>query len=182
MEGAEAGYAFATGMAAIYSTFATLLNAGDHIVSCQSVSVLPIHCLPNISRSGILKQPISKRKMQKMWNNIFSRTQKFYIWKHLPTLLSRFWFRIFRTDCEEAQFNFIVDNCFATPYLQQPIKYGADIVVHSATKLIDGQGRVLGGVAVGREDLIREIYLFARNTGPAMSPFNAWVLSKVWKH
>lgn len=71
-----------------------------------------------------------------------------------------------------------MDNCFATPYLQQPIKYGADIVVHSATKLIDGQGRVLGGVAVGREDLIREIYLFARNTGPAMSPFNAWVLSK----
>jgi len=73
---------------------------------------------------------------------------------------------------------FVVDNCFATPYIQQPIKYGADIVVHSATKLIDGQGRVLGGVAVGRADLVREIYLFARNTGPAMSPFNAWVLSK----
>jgi len=73
---------------------------------------------------------------------------------------------------------FIVDNCFATPYLQQPITYGADLVVHSATKLMDGQGRVLGGVAVGRADLIREIYLFARNTGPALSPFNAWVLSK----
>jgi O-succinylhomoserine sulfhydrylase len=72
----------------------------------------------------------------------------------------------------------VIDNCFATPYIQNPIKHGADIVVHSATKLIDGQGRVLGGVAVGRADLIREIYLFARNTGPAMSPFNAWVLSK----
>jgi len=72
----------------------------------------------------------------------------------------------------------VIDNCFATPYLQQPIKYGADIVVHSATKLMDGQGRVLGGVAVGKVDLIREIYLFSRNTGPAMSPFNAWVLSK----
>ena len=73
---------------------------------------------------------------------------------------------------------FIVDNCFATPYIQQPIKFGADLVIHSATKLMDGQGRVLGGVTVGKEDLIREVYLFARNTGPAMSPFNAWVLSK----
>ena len=73
---------------------------------------------------------------------------------------------------------FIVDNCFATPYLQQPIQFGADLVIHSATKLIDGQGRVLGGITVGSSELIREIYLFARNTGPAMSPFNAWVLSK----
>ena len=73
---------------------------------------------------------------------------------------------------------FIVDNCFATPYIQQPIKFGADLVIQSATKLIDGQGRVLGGVTVGNSDLIREIYLFARNTGPAMSQFNAWVLSK----
>ena len=73
---------------------------------------------------------------------------------------------------------FIVDNCFATPYIQQPIKFGADLVIHSATKLMDGQGRVLGGITVGRKELIREIYLFARNTGPAMSPFNAWVLSK----
>lgn len=72
----------------------------------------------------------------------------------------------------------VIDNCFATPYLQNPIKFGADLVLHSATKLIDGQGRVLGGVAVGRKDLIKEIYLFSRNTGPAMSPFNAWVLSK----
>ena len=72
----------------------------------------------------------------------------------------------------------IIDNCFATPYLLNPIKYGADIVVHSATKLMDGQGRVLGGVAVGKKELIREIYLFSRNTGPAMSPFNAWILSK----
>ena len=72
----------------------------------------------------------------------------------------------------------IVDNCFATPYLQQPIKYGADLVVHSATKYMDGQGRVLGGVVVGKKDLIKEIYLFGRLTGPSMSPFNAWVLSK----
>ena len=71
-----------------------------------------------------------------------------------------------------------VDNCFATPLLQRPIDFGADLVVHSATKWIDGQGRVLGGIIVGRADLIKDIYLFCRNTGPAMSPFNAWVLSK----
>ena len=79
---------------------------------------------------------------------------------------------------KKHQLIFVVDNCFATPYLQQPIAFGADLVIHSATKLIDGQGRVLGGVTVGRADLIREIYLFARNTGPSLSPFNAWVLSK----
>jgi O-succinylhomoserine sulfhydrylase len=73
---------------------------------------------------------------------------------------------------------FIVDNCFATPYLQQPIKYGADLVIHSGTKLMDGQGRVLAGITVGRADLMDKIYRFSRLTGPALSPFNAWVLSK----
>ena len=73
---------------------------------------------------------------------------------------------------------FIVDNCFATPYLQQPMRFGADLVIHSATKLMDGQGRVLGGITVGKKELIRELYLFARNTGASLSPFNAWVLSK----
>jgi O-succinylhomoserine sulfhydrylase len=71
-----------------------------------------------------------------------------------------------------------IDNCFATPLGQRPIDFGADLVVHSATKWMDGQGRVLGGVVVGRKDLINEIYLFCRSTGPALSPFNAWVLSK----
>ncbi|MEO8584075.1 MAG: aminotransferase class I/II-fold pyridoxal phosphate-dependent enzyme, partial [Flavitalea sp.] len=72
----------------------------------------------------------------------------------------------------------IVDNCFATPVCQRPIDFGADLVIHSATKWMDGQGRVLGGVIVGRSELIYDIYLFCRSTGPSMSPFNAWVLSK----
>lgn len=75
-----------------------------------------------------------------------------------------------------------MDNCFATPYLQQPIKYGADLVVHSATKLIDGQGRVLGGVVVGKADLVREIYLFARNTGYRFLHSMHGCYPKVWKH
>jgi O-succinylhomoserine sulfhydrylase len=80
--------------------------------------------------------------------------------------------------CKKHNILFIVDNCFATPAVQQPIKFGADLVLHSATKFMDGQGRVLGGVVVGKKDLIKQMYLFIRNTGPSMSPFNAWVLSK----
>ena len=73
---------------------------------------------------------------------------------------------------------YIVDNCFATPYIQQPARFGADLIIHSSTKLIDGQGRVLGGITVGGPELIDRIYRFARITGTALSPFNAWVLSK----
>jgi O-succinylhomoserine sulfhydrylase len=79
---------------------------------------------------------------------------------------------------KQHQLLLLVDNCFATPYLQQPIKYGADLVIHSATKYIDGQGRVLGGLIAGKKELITEIKAFARHSGPALSPFNAWVLSK----
>jgi O-succinylhomoserine sulfhydrylase len=80
--------------------------------------------------------------------------------------------------CKKHNILFVVDNCFATPAVQQPIQFGADLVLHSATKFIDGQGRVLGGVVVGEKKLINELYLFVRNTGPSLSPFNAWVLSK----
>ena len=72
----------------------------------------------------------------------------------------------------------VVDNCFASPYLQQPTKWGAHIVTHSATKYIDGQGRVLGGLILGKADLMKEVQFFARHTGPAISPFNAWILAK----
>ena len=82
------------------------------------------------------------------------------------------------TICKKHNIIFIVDNCFATPAVQQPILFGADLVLHSATKFIDGQGRVLGGVVVGKKELIKQLYLFVRNTGPSLSPFNAWILSK----
>ncbi len=72
----------------------------------------------------------------------------------------------------------IVDNCFATPYLQKPMEYGADVVVHSATKFIDGQGRAIGGVIVGKKSLMNDIRFFTRQTGPSLSPFNAWLFSK----
>lgn len=179
MEGAEAGYAFATGMAAIYSTFATLLNAGDHIVSCQSVFG-STHTLftKYFPKWNIETTYFKAEDAENVEKYIQPNTKILYLETPTNPAIEVLDLEFFGQIAKRHNLIFIVDNCFATPYLQQPIKYGADIVVHSATKLIDGQGRVLGGVAVGREDLIREIYLFARNTGPAMSPFNAWVLSK----
>lgn len=179
MEGAEAGYAFATGMAAIYSTFVTLLNAGDHIVSCQSVFG-STHTLftKYFLKWNIETTYFKAEDAENVEQYIKPNTKILYLETPTNPAIEVLDLEFFGQIAKKHNLIFIVDNCFATPYLQQPIKYGADIVVHSATKLIDGQGRVLGGVAVGREDLIREIYLFARNTGPAMSPFNAWVLSK----
>ncbi|MBO9694017.1 O-succinylhomoserine sulfhydrylase [Chryseobacterium sp.] len=179
MEGAEAGYAFATGMAAIYSTFAALLNAGDHIVSCQSVFG-STHTLftKYFPKWNIETSYFKAEDAENVEQYIKPNTKILYLETPTNPAIEILDLEFFGQIAKKHNLIFIVDNCFATPYLQQPIRYGADIVVHSATKLIDGQGRVLGGIAVGKEDLIREIYLFARNTGPALSPFNAWVLSK----
>ena len=179
MEGAESGYAFATGMAAIYSTFAALLNAGDHIVSSQSVFG-STHTLftKYFPKWNINTTYFKAENWESVEDLIQPNTKILYLETPTNPAIEVLDLEYFGKLAKKHNLLFIVDNCFATPYLQQPIKYGADIVVHSATKLIDGQGRVLGGVAVGRKDLIQEIYLFARNTGPALSPFNAWVLSK----
>ena len=179
MEGAEAGYAFATGMSAIFSTFAALLNAGDHIVSCRSVfgssHSLFTKFLPkwNIETSyfKVNEVDLVERLIQ-------PNTKILYVETPTNPAVDILDLALIGKVAKKHNLIFIVDNCFATPYAQQPIKFGADLVIHSATKLIDGQGRVLGGVTVGNKELMREIYLFARNTGPAMSPFNAWILSK----
>lgn len=179
MEGAEDGVSFATGMGAIYGTFAALLNAGDHIVSARSVfgstHTLFTKYLPkwNIETSYFkVEEPEAIADLIKPNTKI--------LYAETPTnpgvdILD---LQYLGNIAKEYNLILIIDNCFATPYLQQPIKFGADLVIHSATKLIDGQGRVLGGVTVGSLDLIHEIYLFARNTGSALSPFNAWILSK----
>lgn len=179
LEGAEDGYAFATGMAAIFSTFAALLNAGDHVVSCRSVFG-STHTLftKYFPKWNIETSYFKIDEVEIVEGFIQSNTKILYV--ESPTnpgvdILDLQWLG---EVAKKHNLIFIVDNCFATPYIQRPIEFGADIVIHSATKLIDGQGRVLGGVAVGNKKLIREIYLFSRNTGPAMSPFNAWVLSK----
>ena len=179
MEGAEAGYAFATGMSAVFSTFAALLNAGDHIVSARSVFG---------STHGLFTKFLPKWNITTSYFNIndldsiedLIKPNTKILYAESPTNPAVDILDLERLGSIAKKHNIllVIDNCFATPYLQNPIKFGAHLVIHSATKLIDGQGRVLGGVTVGCKDLIREIYLFSRNTGPALSPFNAWVLSK----
>lgn len=179
MEDAESGYAFATGMAAIYSTFAALLSSGDHIVSCQSVFGSTHTLFKKYFPKWNIETSYFKAEDEKnVEKYIQPNTKILYVETPTNPAIEILDLEFLGQIAKKHNLLFIVDNCFATPYLQQPIKYGADVVVHSATKLMDGQGRVLGGVAVGKADLIREIYLFARNAGPAMSPFNAWVLSK----
>jgi O-succinylhomoserine sulfhydrylase len=179
MEGAEAGYAFATGMSAIFSTFAALLNAGDHIVSCRSVFGSTHSMFHNyFPKWNIDTSYFKVNEVHLIESLIQENTKIIYIETPTNPGVDILDLELIGKIAKKHQLIFIVDNCFATPYIQQPIKFGADLVIHSATKLIDGQGRVLGGITVGKKELLREIYLFARNTGPAMSPFNAWVLSK----
>jgi O-succinylhomoserine sulfhydrylase len=180
MEGAEVGYAFASGMAAVYSTFAALLESGDHIVSCSSVfgSTLSLYNnffpkwqistdLFNVNDSAAAIEALIK-----------SNTKVIYVESPTNPGVDILDLQMIGDIAAKHGLILIVDNCFASPYLQQPISFGAHLVVHSATKLIDGQGRVLGGITVGEATLIDKIYRFSRISGPAMSPFNAWVLSK----
>jgi len=179
MEGAEVGFSFATGMSAVFSSLAALLNSGDHIISARSVfgstHSLFTKFFPkwNISHSYF-----NVNEVDKIESLIKPETK--IIFAETPTNpgVDVLDLELLGKIAKKHNLILVIDNCFATPWLQNPIKFGAHLVIHSATKLIDGQGRVLGGVTVGNADLIREIYLFSRNTGPALSPFNAWVLSK----
>jgi len=179
MEGAEDGYAFATGMSAVFSTFAALLNSGDHIVSSRSIfgstHTLFTKYLP---KWDISTSYFKIDEVEKIEELIQSNTKILYAESPTNPAVDIIDLELLGVIAKKYNLLLIIDNCFATPYLQNPIDFGADLVIHSATKLIDGQGRVLGGVVVGKKELIREIYLFSRNTGPALSPFNAWVLSK----
>jgi len=179
MEGAESGYAFATGMAAVYSTFAALLNAGDHIVSAGSVFG-STHTLftKYFPKWNITTSYFNITEPETIESYIQPNTRILFAESPTNPAVDVLDLEYLGKIAKKHNLILIVDNCFATPYLQNPIAFGADLVIHSATKLIDGQGRVLGGVTVGKEELIREIYLFSRNTGPALSPFNAWILSK----
>lgn len=179
MEGAQAGYAFATGMAAVYSTFAALLSSGDHIVSAGSVFG-STHALftTYFPKWNIQTSYFDINKPETIESFIKPNTKILYAESPTNPAVDIIDLELLGNIAKKHNLILIIDNCFATPYIQNPIKFGAHLVVHSATKLIDGQGRVLGGVTVGSEDLIRQIYLFSRNTGPALSPFNAWILSK----
>ena len=179
MEGAEDGFAFASGMAAVFSTFAALLESGDHIISCRSVFG---------STHSLFTQFFPKWNINTSYFNINEvdiieglitpKTKILYAESPTNPGVDILDLEVLGNIAKKHNLIFIVDNCFASPYLQQPLKFGAHLVIHSGTKLMDGQGRVLAGITVGGRDLMDKVYRFSRITGPALSPFNAWVLSK----
>ena len=179
LEGAEAGYATASGMSAVFASFMTFLKAGDHLLCCKAIFGSTHTVITKyLPKYGIEYTYVAADKMEEWEAAIRPNTKMIYL--ETPTNPGLDIIDLEAVNALAKKHNLIlnVDNCFATPIAQRPIEFGADLVVHSATKWLDGQGRVLGGVVVGKKELIQEIYLFCRSTGPAMSPFNAWVLSK----
>jgi O-succinylhomoserine sulfhydrylase len=179
LEGAEEGIAFASGMAAVFASFAALLSSGDHVVSARSIFG-STHSLftKYFNKWNIETTYFNANTPQEVETVIQPNTKIIYIETPTNPGLDVLDMEYLSEVAKKNNILLVVDNCFATPYLQKPIVFGADLVIHSATKLIDGQGRVLGGLIVGKSDLINEIRPFFRNSGSALSPFNAWVLSK----
>ena len=179
LEGAEEGIAFASGMAAVFARFAALLSSGDHVVSSRSIFG-STHSLftKYFTKWNIETTYFNANTPQEVETVIQPNTKIIYIETPTNPGLDVLDMEYLSEVAKKNNILLVVDNCFATPYLQKPIEFGADLVIHSATKLIDGQGRVLGGLIVGKSDLINEIRPFFRNSGSALSPFNAWVLSK----
>ena len=179
LEGAEAGYATASGMSAVFASFMALLKSGDHLISCSSIFG-STHTLISkyLPKWGIECTYVPAGNPESWEAAIRPNTKMIYL--ETPTNPGLDVIDLALVGALAAKHNIIlnVDNCFATPVSQRPLEFGAHLVVHSATKWIDGQGRVLGGVVAGRKELIQEIYSFCRSSGPAMSPFNGWVLSK----
>ncbi len=179
LEGAEDGVATGTGMAAVFATFMTFLSKGDHIISASAVFGSTHTILTKyMPKWGIEYSYFNMSSPEKISELIRPNTKMLYVETPSNPGLDIIDIEAVSAICKKNNILLVVDNCFATPAVQQPIQFGADLVLHSATKFIDGQGRVLGGVVVGKKELIKEMYLFIRNTGPSMSPFNAWVLSK----
>jgi O-succinylhomoserine sulfhydrylase len=179
LEGSEDGIATASGMAAMYSSMAALLKSGDHVLASRSVFGSTHQILSMLfPRYGISHTYVDIADPSSWERHILPNTKMIFV--ETPSnpaldIIDLEWLGKLA-----AKHNLIlnVDNCFATPYLQNPAKWGAHIVTHSATKFIDGQGRVIAGAVLGKKELIKEVRFFTRHTGPALSPFNAWVLSK----
>jgi O-succinylhomoserine sulfhydrylase len=179
LEGAEAGYATASGMSAVFASFMALMKQGDHLLSCSSIFGSTHTVITKfLPKYGIEYSYVPANKPEEWEAAIRPNTKMIYLETPTNPGLDIIDLELISALARKHSIILNVDNCFATPISQRPIDLGADLVVHSATKWMDGQGRVLGGVIVGKKELIHDIYLFCRSTGPALSPFNAWVLSK----
>ncbi len=179
LEGTEAGVATASGMAGIFTTLAGLLNQGDHILASRSLFGSSHQILSQIlPRWGISFTYADTNKLESWESLIRPNTKVLFLETPSNPGLDLIDLNWAGTLAKAHNLIYVVDNCFATPYLQRPMEHGADIVTHSATKFIDGQGRAIGGIIVGSEEPMEKIQFFARHTGPSMSPFNAWLFSK----
>ncbi|MEB2774516.1 PLP-dependent transferase [Algoriphagus sp. D3-2-R+10] len=178
-EGTEDGFATASGMAAMFGSIAALLQQGDHVLAARSLFGSTHQLLTRVFPKWGITSTYGDISDYLNWEKLVQPNTKM-LFIETPSnpgleIIDLEWAGKFA-----AAHNLIlvVDNCFASPYLQQPAKWGAHIVTHSATKYIDGQGRVLGGLILGKADLMKEVHFFARHTGPSISPFNAWILAK----
>ncbi|GAA4318032.1 trans-sulfuration enzyme family protein [Compostibacter hankyongensis] len=179
LEGAEAGYATASGMSAVFSAFMALLKTGDHLLSGNAIFGSTHTVISKyLPKWGIESTYFDLNHPELLESLIRPNTRMIFLETPSNPGLDIIDLEKVSAVAQKHGIILCVDNCFASPALQQPIRQGADLVLHSATKWIDGQGRVLGGIVLGREALVHEIYLFCRSTGPAISPFNAWLLSR----
>ena len=179
LEGAERCVAFASGMAAILATVMGLMKAGEHVVASRSIFGSTVQLFSNIlGRFGIETTYVSPTDPEEWRAAVKPNTRLFFVESPSNPLTEVSDIRALATIAHEAGAWLAVDNCFCSPALQKPLELGADIVIHSATKYLDGQGRVLGGAVLGRKDLMEGVYTFLRTAGPTLSAFNAWVILK----
>ncbi|MBD1211125.1 MAG: aminotransferase class I/II-fold pyridoxal phosphate-dependent enzyme [Ignavibacteria bacterium] len=179
LEGTEDGIATASGMAAMWTSLAAFLRSGDHVLASRSLFGSTHQILTTLlPRWGITSSYADIAKPDEWEALIQPNTKMIFVETPSNPALDIIDLEWLGKLARKHNIILNVDNCFATPYLQTPAKYGADLVTHSATKFIDGQGRAIGGAVLGRADLIKEVRFFARHTGPSMSPFNGWILSK----
>ncbi|RRT91068.1 trans-sulfuration enzyme family protein [Empedobacter falsenii] len=180
LEKADAGLAFASGMAAVFASFASYIKSGDHIVSSRAIFGSTHQLITQLfPRWGVTYTYVETPNIEDWEKAIQPNTKIVFLESPSNPGLELFDLEsLAKLKEKHPNVIFAIDNCFATPYLQQPLQFGFDLSIHSATKYMDGQGRVLGGVVVGEEELINEMMFFIRHTGPAMSAFNAWTISK----
>lgn len=179
LENAETGWATASGMAAVFTFFGALLQSGDHIVSARSLFGSTHRLFTEIlPKWGITTTYVDFDDYEGFENAITPATKILFLETPSNPGLDIIDLEKIAAITKRHSILFAVDNCFATPLLQRPIDFGADVTIHSATKYIDGQGRTLGGLILSSVEIIEKVKAFARHTGPALSPFNAWTLSK----
>lgn len=179
LEGAERCVAFASGMAAILATVMGLMKAGEHVVASRSIFGSTVQLFSNIlGRFGVETTYVSPTDPAEWRAAVKPNTRLFFVESPSNPLTEVSDIRALAAIAHEAGAWLAVDNCFCSPALQKPLELGADIVIHSATKYLDGQGRVLGGAVLGEKTLMDGVYTFLRTAGPTLSAFNAWVILK----